>query len=51
MENTDLINYLQQHADELRDIIAQTDGKYQKDYLDGCLETTEMIIRVIQEGK
>jgi hypothetical protein len=50
MKNDELLTYLQEHADELRDTIAQTDGKYQKDYLDGCLDTTEMIIKVIQEG-
>lgn len=47
MNNTDLINYLQEHADELRDVIAQTDGNYQKDYLDGCLDTTELILSIV----
>jgi hypothetical protein len=47
MTNTDLITYLQEHADDLREIIAQTDGKYQKDYLDGCLETTEHILSIV----
>ena len=47
MTNTDLINYLQEHADDLRETIAQTDGKYQKDYLDGCLDTTELILSIV----
>jgi len=47
MTNTDLINYLQEHADDLRETIAQTDGKYQKDYLDGCLDTTELIPSIV----
>ena len=47
MTITDLIDYLQEHADELRDTIAQTNGEYQKDYLDGCLETTEHILALL----
>ena len=49
MNTNDLITYLQEHADDLRETIAQTDGKYQKDYLDGCLDTTELILSIVME--
>ena len=50
MTNTDLINYLEQHADELRDVMAQTEGKYQTDYREGCLDTTELILSIVKKG-
>jgi len=50
MTNTELITYLQEHADELRETLAQTEGKYQKDYIEGCIDTTEMVISLIQKG-
>jgi len=47
MNIQELLDYLYEEADELRQTIADTEGKYQADYLNGCLDNTESIIALL----
>jgi hypothetical protein len=47
MNIQELLDYLYEEADELRQTIADTDGKYQSDYLNGCLDETQSIIELL----
>jgi hypothetical protein len=50
MNMQELLDYLYEEADELRQTIADTDGKYQPDYLNGCLDNTQSIIELLTKG-
>ena len=41
MNIQELLDYLYEEADDLRQTIADTEGKYQLDYLNGCLDNTQ----------
>jgi hypothetical protein len=47
MNTQELLDYLYEEADDLRQTIANTEGKYQADYLNGCLDKTLSIIELL----
>jgi len=47
MNIQELLDYLYEEADDLRQTIADTEGKYQPDYLNGCLDKTQSIIDLL----
>jgi hypothetical protein len=47
MNIQELLDYLYEEADDLRQLLADTDGKYQPDYLNGCLDNTQNIIEFL----
>ena len=47
MNIQELLDYLYEEADDLRQTIADTEGKYQLDYLNGCLDNTQSIIELL----
>jgi len=47
MNMQELLDYLHEEADELRQVIADTEGKYQPDYLNGCLDNNQSIIELL----
>jgi hypothetical protein len=47
MNIQELLDYLYEEADDLRQTIADTEGKYQTDYLNGCLDKTQSIIDLL----
>lgn len=50
MNTQQLLDYLYEEADDLRQLIADTDGNYQIDYLNGCLDKTQSIIDLLTKG-
>ena len=47
MNIQELLDYLHEEADDLRQTIADTEGNYQLDYLNGCLDNTQNIIQLL----